>query len=248
MDRKNFAVKGNKSLPHDIIQELKTGLTIQKIEVQGMHIRYEELAEEATEKGIITFENLYATISNVTNDKNRMSAKTPAVVEAKTEVYGKAPLSVTIRLNLLDPDGYHTIQGTAGPTDPAVLNPILEPTTFISVKEGSLQKSDFKMELYRNKASGNLNVRYQNFKVDVLTKDEDKRQSFAKKLLSKVANKIVIKSDNPEVGEALRAGNIDVVRARNRSVFNYWKDCLVSGFRTAAGIEGIGADLKDPNR
>src|SRR5690606_27225425 len=127
------------SLPHDIIQELKTGLTIQKIEVQGMHIRYEELAEEAREKGIITFENLYATISNVTNDKNQMSAKTPAVVEAKTKAYGKAPLAVTIRLNLLDPDGYHTIQGTAGPTDPAVLNPILEPSTFISVKEGSLQ-------------------------------------------------------------------------------------------------------------
>nr|WP_255594416.1 DUF748 domain-containing protein [Pontibacter sp. HSC-14F20] len=248
MDRKNFAVKGTKPLPHDIIQELKTGLTIQKIEVQGMHIRYEELAEEATEKGIITFENLYATISNVTNDKNQMSAKTPAVVEAKTKAYGKAPLAVTIRLNLLDPDGYHTIQGRAGPTDPAVLNPILEPTTFISVKEGRLQKSDFKIELYRNKASGNLNVRYQNFKVDVLTKDENKRQSFAKKLLSKVANKVVIKSDNPEKGEALRAGKIDVVRARNRSVFNYWKDCLVSGFRTAAGIEGIGADLKDANR
>lgn len=248
MDRKNFAVKGNKPLPHDIIRDLKTGLTLNKIEVQGMHIRYEELAEEATEKGLITFENLYATITNVTNDKNRISAQRPAIVEAKTQVYGKAPIAVTIRLDLLDPSGYHTIQGTTGPTNPAILNPILEPTTFISVKEGSLQKSDFKMELYRNNASGNLNVRYQNFKVDVLTKDEDKRQSLGKKILSKVANKVVIKSDNPGEGEELRAGTIEVVRARNRSVFNYWKDCLVSGFRTAAGIEGIGANLQDPNR
>ncbi|EJF07981.1 hypothetical protein [Pontibacter sp. BAB1700] len=128
------------------------------------------------------------------------------------------------------------------------MNPILEPTTFISVKEGSLQKSDFSMELYRNKATGNLNVRYQNFKVDVLTKDDDKRQSFGKKILSKVANKIVITSDNPKQGEELRPGDIQVVRAKSRSVFNFWKDCLVSGFRTAAGIEGIGADLSDPNR
>ncbi|PVY40741.1 DUF748 domain-containing protein [Pontibacter virosus] len=248
MDRKNFSPKGDKPLPHDIIQQLKTGLTLQKVEVQGMHIRYEELAEEATEKGIITFENLSATISNVTNDKNRMSAKSPAVVDAKASVYGKAPVALTIRLNLLDPDGFHTLQGTAGPADLAVLNPILEPTAFISLKEGSLQKSDFKIDLYRNKASGNLNVRYQNFKVDVLTKDEDKRQSLGKKILSKVANKVVIKSDNPEEGEQLRAGDIAVVRAKKRSVFNYWKDCLVSGFRTAAGVEGIGADLRDPNR
>lgn len=248
MDRKNFSAKGNKPLPHDFIQELKTGLTIQKIEVQGMHIRYEELAEEATEKGTITFGNLNATISNVTNDKNRMSTKNPAVIDARAALYGKAPLAVTIKLNLLDPDGHHTLQGKVGPTDPAILNPILEPTAFISVKEGSLQESDFKIELYRNQASGNLNVRYQNFKVDLLTKDEGKRQSTGKKILSKVANQWVIESDNPKEGEALRAGTIEVVRAKRRSVFNYWKDCLVSGFRTAASVEGIGADLQDPNR
>ncbi len=248
MDRKNFSVKGEKPLPHDFVQQLKTGMAIQKIEVKGMHIRYEELAPDATETGIITFENLFATITNVNNDKNRMSAKNPAVVDAKASVNGDAPLAVTIRLNLLDPNGYHTIQGSAGPANPATLNPILEPTTFISVKEGSLQKSDFNIELSRNKATGNLNARYQDFKVDVLTKDEDKRQSLGKKVLSKVANKIVINSDNPKNGDKLRPGTINVVRARNRSVFNYWKDCLVGGFRTAAGIEGIGTDLQDPNR
>lgn len=248
MDRKNFNAKGNKPLPHDFIQELKTGLTIQKVEVQGMHIRYEEHAEKSKEKGTITFENIDATISNVTNDKNRMSAKNPAVIDARAALYGKAPLAVTIRLNLLDPDGYHTIEGTAGPADPAILNDILEPTAFISVKEGSLQKSDFKIELYRNMARGNLNVRYQNFKVDLLTKDEGERQSTGKKILSKVANKFVIVSHNPKEGEALRAGAIEVVRAKRRSVFNYWKDCLVSGFQTAAGIEGVGANLQDPNR
>jgi hypothetical protein len=248
MDRKNFPVKGEKPLPHDFVQQLKTGMAIQRIEVKGMRIRYEELAPEATETGVITFESLFATITNVNNDKNRMSAKSPAVVDAKASINGDAPLAVTIRLNLLDPNGYHTIQGSAGPANPATLNPILEPTTFISIKEGSLQKSDFKMELTRHKATGNLNARYQNFRVDLLTKDDDKRQSLGKKVLSKVANKVVINSHNPKNGDELRPGTINVVRARNRSVFNYWKDCLVGGFRTAAGIEGVGADLQDPNR
>lgn len=248
MDRKNFVQKGEKPLPHDFVQQLKTGIAIEKIDVKGMHIRYEELAPDATQTGLITFEKLFATITNLSNDKNRMSANSPAVLEARTTINGNAPLAVTVRYNLLDPNGYHTIQGTAGPANPATLNQMLEPTAFMSIKEGSLQKSDFKMELTRHKATGNLNARYQNFKVDILSKDEDKRQSFGKKILSRVANIIVINTDNPKKGEDLRPGSIDVVRARNRSFFNYWKDGLVSGFRTAAGIEGVGADLQDPTR
>ncbi|WP_018478030.1 DUF748 domain-containing protein [Pontibacter roseus] len=248
MDRKNFPQKGDKPLPHDLVQDLKTLLVVNKIEVKGMHVRYEELAPEAVETGVITFENLYATITNLTNDKNRMSADSPAVVDVKARINGEAPMAVTVRMNLLDQNAFHTLEGSVGPADPATMNPILEPTTFLSVKEGQLHKSDFRLEVYRNRATGHLNARYSNFKVDILTQEEDRRQSLGKKILSKVANKFVIASDNPKQGEELRTGPIEVTRAKNRSVFNYWKDCLVSGFRSAAGIEGFGEDLNDPDR
>ncbi|WP_299822163.1 DUF748 domain-containing protein [uncultured Pontibacter sp.] len=248
MDKKNFNPKGEKPLPHDLVQQLKTGLNVRKVTVQDMYIKYEELSPEATEVGAITFQNADATITNITNDKNLMSAKNPAVINFTASINGDAPLSVEARLNLIDPNAYHTLQGTAGPANPATLNSILEPTAFISIKEGKLQRSDFKIELTRNKATGNLNVRYQDFKVDILTKDADKRQSLGKKIISKVANKVVIKSDNPKEGENLRPGKIEVVRAKSNSFLAYWKDCLVSGFRTAAGVEGIGKDLSDPQR
>ncbi|MHC2991505.1 hypothetical protein OB13_07880, partial [Pontibacter sp. HJ8] len=248
MDRKNFPQKGNKPLPHDFVQELKTGIALPEIKVEGMRIRYEELAPEATEKGVIRLENMDITITNVTNDKERMSAKKPAVVEAKANINGDVPIAMTVRLDLLDPNAYHTIQATLGPGNPATLNPILEPTAFMSIKSGQLQQSEVDLQLYRNKATGKLYVRYTDFKVDILTKDEDKRQSFGKKVLSKVANKVVIKSDNPKEGEELRVGNIQVERAKHRSVFNYWKDCLMSGFRSAAGVESFGADLENPDR
>ena len=220
-DRKNFKEKSTKALPHDLVQNLNTGFTLSKLEVKGMHIRYEELSPQAIKTGVITFENVYATATNLTNDKDRISPKRPAVVEAKARINGKAPMAVTLRMHLLDPNAHHTLHGTVGPGDPAILNSILEPTTFLSVKEGRLQKSSFAIELNRHRATGNLNVGYQDFKVDVLSKDEEKRQSLGKKILSKAANKFVIKSDNPEKGEELRAGSIAVVRAKNRSVFNY---------------------------
>ncbi|WP_242928184.1 DUF748 domain-containing protein [Pontibacter vulgaris] len=247
-DKKNYVQRGEKPLPHDLVQELKTGLNIRHLEVQGMFVRYEELVPEATKTGVITIQNINASISNLTNDKNLMSAKSPAVAKVRGSINGTAPVTATIRLNLLDPSGYHTLKGTVGPANPATLNSILEPTAFISIEEGRIQKSDFRVELTRTKATGNLNLRYSDLKVDVLSKDEDKRQTFRKKILSKVANKVVIKSDNPKEGESLRAGTITVARSRKRSVISYWKDCLISGFRSAAGVEKLGVDLQDPNR
>ncbi|NDK54373.1 AsmA family protein [Pontibacter fetidus] len=248
MDKKNYVQRGEKPLPHDLVQQLKTGLTIARLNVQNMQVRYEELVPEATQTGKLTIENIQASIRNISNDKNLMSGKTPAVAHVRGSINGTAPIKATIRLNLLDPGGYHTLKGSVGPANAATLNPILEPTAFISIKEGRIQKSDFSIELNRTKATGNLNLYYSNLKVDVLSKDEDKRQTFRKKILSKIANKVVLKSDNPKEGESLRPGPINVARSRKRSVISYWKDCLLSGFRSAAGVEKLGADLQDPNR
>ncbi|MFD2244892.1 hypothetical protein [Pontibacter ruber] len=247
LDRKHFRLKGEKPLPHDLVQELKTGLAIDKVEVKGMSIRYEELAPEASETGYITFENCHATFTNITNDKNRMSAKNPAVLKAEFSIMGKAPVQTTIRLNLLDPQGSHTLNGSIGATDPQILNPILEPTAFVSIKSGTLRKTDFQVRLNRQRATGTLRSRYNGFKIDILSKDEDTRQTFRKKLLSKVANKVAIKSGNPDDGEE-RVGEVRVARAAHKSLFNYWKDCLVSGFKSLLDVNGVGADLQDPNR
>lgn len=240
MDRKNFAQKGEKPLPHDLIQNLKTGLTINKVEVKNMHIRYEELAPEATETGFITFEKLYATLTNITNDKNLISAKTPAVIDLRTAIMGKALLKATIQLNLPDLAGYHTITGSVGETDAGILNKILEPTSFVSIKSGFLQKSNFQIKLNRNTASGTMRASYKDFKIELLSKDKDKRQSLGKKLLSTLVNKTVVESNNsPDAKEGLRVGKIAVTRKKNRSVLSYWKDCFASGLLSSAGIENI---------
>jgi len=248
MDKKNYVQRGYKPLPHDFIEKLEAGLDIRQLEVKQMFVRYEELVPKATKTGVITVQNINASIKNISNGKERMSVKSPATAFVRASINGKIPLTTTITLNLLDKNGKHRLEGTFGPGNPATINSILEPTAFISIKEGDLQKSDFRMELNGTEATGNLNLRYSNFKVDVLSNGKEKKQTFRKKILSKIANKVVIKSDNPKEGEELRPGPIHVIRSKKRSVINYWKDCIVSGFRSAAGVENLGLDLEDPNR
>ena len=111
------------------------------------------------------------------------------------------------------------------------------------------------MQLTRNSGTGTMQLHYQDFKVDLLSKtseskaepaesDEDKNQSFPKKVLSALANKVLIKSENkPERKEAepaaengLREGKIKITRRKERSIFTYWIDGMASGMLSSIGM------------
>lgn len=237
LDRKNFRQTGEKPLPHDLIQKIKTGLTIRKILISNMQIRYEELAPAAKQTGLFTSERVNASLTNISNDKKLVSAQAPAVINLRAELMGKAPLQATIRLNLLDPDGFHTLTGSVGETKATIFNSILAATSFVRIKSGVLQKCSFQVKLYRSKARGTMRAYYRDVKIELLSKDKDKYQSWGKKALSVLFNNTVLESNNsPDTKEGLRVGQIAATRKKNRSVFNYWLACLVSGFLSSAGL------------
>jgi hypothetical protein len=239
-DKKNFGERSPKPLPHDLVQQIKTPFVIDTIEIKKGYARYEELAEEASETGYITLEKFNATITNVSNMSEYMSMDNPAIAQASSMVMGKAAVNLTVRMPLLQKNGYHTLEGEIGNAKPAILNPILAPTVFISVESGSVASARFNAELNDTRAKGSMQVIYQNLKIDLLSKGEDTEQSFGKKVLTKVANKVVIKSENPDNdGEEPRVGEIEVERDLERSVFSYWKDCIVHGFLANMGVAGI---------
>ena len=239
-DKHNFRAKKTRPLPHDLVQQFKSGLAIEKITIRNLGLRYDELAEGATTPGHFALNNLYATITNVTNNKERISAKKPAVAHVGFNLMGKGRLDCTIRMALLDPNCFHTITGKVGKTDLTVLNPIMEPAHLVSFKSGTVQDGTFNFKLYRNTATGTMKLNYTNFEIDLLSQaaegKEEKKQSFPKKVLSKIANKAVVKEENTPGGDGLRTAEIKVSRQQKRSVFTYWKDCLEQGLLVSAGL------------
>ncbi|OKL41421.1 hypothetical protein A3841_10200 [Pontibacter flavimaris] len=238
-DKQNFQDKGRKKLPHELVQSIKTPFLIDSLELKSGYIRYAELVPEAAERGHITFHHLNAGFSNISNIKGQVTREKPTIVKASTKVMDRALLEVTIRLPLLDENGFHTLEGTIGETNLQMLNPILMPTGFVRVESGHVTRGKFRVELNKAQANGSMHLHYNNLKLDLLTKGTGGEQSFGKKVLSKVADKVAIKDSNPSKGEKPRQGTITVTRDPGKSVFSYWKDCLSSGFMSSMGLEGM---------
>ncbi|WP_205499849.1 hypothetical protein [Rufibacter psychrotolerans] len=234
-DGKNFPTKGQGYLPHDLVQQLPFGLNVRTAEVKDLYVRYEELSEKAFRTGYVTGSDIDFTITNLTNDQDLISHKTPAILKAKGFIMGKALLQATVRLPLLDPNGYHSIEGTIGRGNPAILNPVIEPSMFVRVKSGYVQRGAFRVELNKTSAKGFLQLQYDDFKVDLLNKSPERKQSLGRKLKSVLADKLVLKSDSEQNGKAPRQGSIQVQRRTERSFLTYWKDCLANGVLSVIG-------------
>jgi hypothetical protein len=183
-------------------------------------------------------------ITNFSNIKPLMSAKTPLVARGSLSIMGQAPMQATLRMNLLDPQGYHTLRGTIGKGRPAILNPFMEPGHLIRVKSGLVHHGDFHMVLTNERATGTMHLTYDDFKVDLLSKEKEggtekprKKQSLGKKVLSLVANKAVLNSNNIPGEGHYKAGRIDTKRRQTASTFTLWIDGLTSGTRSILGLK-----------
>jgi hypothetical protein len=243
-DAKHYPAAGRKPLLQELVRQVKPDFQIKKARLRGINLRYEELAPKAHKLAYLTIRNMNLSITNFSNNKTLMTARTPLVVRGSLSLMGQAPIRATLRMNILDPRGYHTIQGTIGKGQPAILNPFMEPGHLVRVKSGTVHHGDFRMVFTRDRATGTMHLTYDNFKVDLLSEETEKearsprrKQSLGKKILSVVANKAILNSNNmPDTGR-YKTGTINTQRRETGSTFTFWIDGLTSGTRSIMGLD-----------
>ncbi|MHA6247813.1 hypothetical protein ACXYMU_07760 [Pontibacter sp. CAU 1760] len=234
-DKQNFENAGNQPLPHTLMQQMQANILLDSVVIRNGTVKYSELVPKATKRGHISLRKLNVTARNVSNMPAHMSGKKPAVVNANGLIMGKVPIKLRIYLPLLNKSGYHRIKGSMASGDFSILNPMIGPTGFVRFESGHMRRADFDVELTSRQAKGSYVMLYDNLKIDVLSTDGS--QSFGKKVLTKVANIVVIKESNPgDKGEKPRRVTVQVTRDPAKSVFSYWTDCLKDGFMTTVGV------------
>lgn len=228
-----------KPQPHQAMQALPLEFIVHKVSIKKAHILYQELPPKSKEPGEISFQDLYATITNLTNSQEVLSQQDKMYLQVKTMVYGKSSMEAALTFPLQHPLGQYSMQGQLDAIDATTFNKILAPLAKVELSNGKIEKASFDIVYDNNQARGHLTLYYKNLKLALLNKEREKQGLF-KKIGSLLINKIALKTDN-QPGENFQKGTIDTARKKNRTIFNHWAQAFIDGMissMTTAPVEG----------
>lgn len=224
------------TLPHESFRSLDRRVRLDTVRITDGHVRYAEKVEDAVPAGAITFEALRATIRNVTNDSARMSAETPAVVEADTRVMGQGRLRVVIRYDLLSPELVLSYRGGMGEMSATALNPMFLNIEGIEVLSGRVDTLWFDADLTGGLARGTFHGFYRDLQIEMLDRS-DLEQDLLDAIKSFIAGDVMMHSRNPpEDEESPRTGTIEHRRQPDDPIFKYLWESLRSGIFSLIGL------------
>jgi hypothetical protein len=231
----------------EVLGKVPFRFAVKRLRITQARITMLYRAPRSATPGILQITRFAATLRNLTNHPARMSAARPLIGEASGWLQNQGRARLTLRANLLDPAGRHTLRGTFFPTSLSILNPMTVPTIGLRFNSGEVQRIDFRMTLDRQAARGILWGRYTNLKLQRLNRQN--RPGVLHRLQTSVINGVFIRDNNPRrPGQALKPGQILSARERRFSVFTLWRQGLVSGMLHSSGVpKGLAKKLSETN-
>ncbi len=225
-----FPEKPDTKLPMELIESLPIGIHADSILVQNSNVTYEELAEESSETGVVTFNQLYASIYNLSNMDSLITGQTGMAARARLMNNGLIEADF-IFPNSQVPQPYR-VTGKLTPTNIAEFNPILVPSAFVRVDEGQIKRLEFDFTYDTNSSDGKLELEYENLKITLLDKDDGSKKTFK----TFIAETFILQKDNLREKRSYKEGSISFERDKKRFVFNYWWKSLFSGMQDIIGV------------
>lgn len=224
-----------RNFPHNALKRLEINTKVDTVKLKNVDIAYTEYNPKNKEKGTLRLDNLSGRIFNLTNDSISLVKNHFAKADLSTFLLGKAKMNVSIKFNLVDSRSAFQYSGSLAPFNMQILNPLSVSLGQVRIESGYVNAVNFNISANEAGSNGTVNFRYNNLKIKLLEEsDEGKTQK--KKLLSFLANQLLVKNDNPAKGEEVRSAKINWTREPQASFFNLmWKSVFV-GIREIVGI------------
>ena len=224
-----------RNYPHNALKRLPIETILDTLSLSKVDIAYTEYNPKNKERGTLKLDNLTGSILNLTNDSLRLTINNHAKADLTTYILGTAKMNVKIDFNLTDAATSFSYVGHVSPFNLRILNPLSKSLGAVEIESGNVKSVDFNINANENNSRGTVSFQYTNLKVKLLEEGENGKTE-KKKLLSFLANTVLIKDDNPTKDEPARLANITWSRVPQASFFNLmWKSVFV-GIREIVGI------------
>lgn len=225
---------------HEVFRDLQQVLHIEHLFLNNAFVRIEERPEnQSPRSGAMFFSDLNAHVTNVSNYIDRRGENRIISIDANGKLMGEGQINAMIEYDLEDPEGKFTLKGTLLKMDLTKLNSMIEPEAKASLKSGMIDRLDFNILANDYEGSGELIVRYQNLEIELLNKDFEQDQNILRKIGAFIANKVIIKSNNPNKRGDLKKGSVYFIRVPHKPMFNYWWQLIFSGLKSTLSGETV---------
>jgi hypothetical protein len=237
---KSYPMKKENKVGHYPQQELlklPIDVALKKITVQDGFIEYKEKNPQTGSSGVVVFNNIYASLHNVTNRRDKIRENGLFTVNFNSRFLNKIPLSATLQFYLNSKNGKFTVNGTMKTTDAAVFNQLSKPMALVEINSGTINSLDFNFICNDYNAKGIIRLLYNDLKIKILKQEDISKEYKAKKMISLLAN-MTIANANPDKNKPVRIVTVNHARDINKSMFNLiWKS-IFEGAQKTVGIDG----------
>lgn len=222
-----------KIFPQEALLKSALKVSIDSVLVRGASLHYEQLPQGRTEAGDIWFRQLEAVVTNVTNDSSRIAASAVMAAQVRANFQGKYPTVNEFWFDLKSADQAFSFKGKVAKMPFVQFNPFVQPIIGLTFDAGEVDELHWSANANRHAANGELVMSYDGLEFTILNK---KRKPA--RVLSALADLVLIRNDNQKGSDNFKTGKIDFERDVSRSFFSFWWSAIQSGLRSS--MLGVG--------
>lgn len=222
------------NFPQQILMRISQKINIKKLHVHKLKLSYEEYSPQSMQSGKVYFNNINATLNNVTNMPISIKTNKLFTCFASGFFMHKIPVTAHFQFNLSKiRTGNFSADLHVGAMDKTIINSIAEPLGMFTLKSGTLQQATAHIRGDNFKAKAKMVMLYNDLHVTPL-KNHDSTGHLKKKTIADLfANTLFIKNANPSPGESLRNPEVIAQRDDSGTFFNFlWKAIFTASAKT----------------
>lgn len=216
-----------KAFFHESLVKSELPITINRLQCKDQSISLDIIDPNKNERNVLSFQNIYASIYHTSNSNDYIAQYPNVTADIETLFNGKAKLKAHFEFALNDKDFGYTYNATLDQLDLTEVNDLFEEGATLSVKSGLLRELAFEAKGNQQLAEGTMNFNYENLHIQLL--DEEQKP---KKVLSFLANNLLLNSDNSSDEKGYKTGNMFYERVRHKGLFHQWWGTIESGIRS----------------
>lgn len=222
------------AMPQELIRSIPFVVQLDLAVIRRGSVQHNQMSKNGVRPGRITFTELNASLTNLTNDSLVLKKKGTMSVNATTKLMGQGKISATFDFNLNSEVSSFSGKAHLDRFDPTLLNEFTEPVSFVRIKKGIISKGDVSFEANKYYGLGDARVLYKNLHIDFLNKTDPEKQGMGIIMKNFLANRVV-NTNNPHFF-ITKEGDVFSRRDTTRAIFNYWVKLGMSGVVSSMGI------------